>query len=253
MLNDDIDKLPAKHRANDPSRDQRWTLRTAAQLVAHELIAEDMLEQIEAVSRKYAIAVSSQIQRLIEPSDDADPIAAQFIPSAAELVTSSDELEDPIADAAYTPTPGIVHRYPDRVLLKPVHVCAVYCRFCFRREMVGPGSKSLDDSDMDNALEYIASRPEIWEVVLTGGDPLILSPRRLRSIMQRLDNIPHVGVVRFHSRVPVAKPEAVTQELLDALKINKAVYIVLHTNHVRELSHDVRLACKSNDLKQSSI
>jgi lysine 2,3-aminomutase len=243
MLNDDIDKLPAKHRANDPSRDERWTLRTAAQLVAHELIAEDMLEQIEAVSRKYAIAVSSQIQRLIEPSDDADPIAAQFIPSAAELVTSSDELEDPIADAAYTPTPGIVHRYPDRVLLKPVHVCAVYCRFCFRREMVGPGSKSLDDSDMDNALEYIASRPEIWEVVLTGGDPLILSPRRLRSIMQRLDNIPHVGVVRFHSRVPVAKPEAVTQELLDALKINKAVYIVLHTNHVRELSHEARLAC----------
>jgi lysine 2,3-aminomutase len=158
-------------------------------------------------------------------------------------VTSSDELEDPIADVAHTPTPGIVHRYPDRVLLKPVHVCAVYCRFCFRREMVGPGSESLDDSDMDNALEYIASRPEIWEVVITGGDPLILSPRRLRAIMQRLDNIPHVGVVRFHSRVPVAKPEAVTQELLDALKINKAVYIVLHTNHVRELSHEARLAC----------
>jgi lysine 2,3-aminomutase len=136
-----------------------------------------------------------------------------------------------------------VHRYPDRVLLKPLHVCAVYCRFCFRREMVGPGSESLDDSDMDSALQYIASRPEIWEVVVTGGDPLILSPRRLRSIMQRLDSIPHVGVVRFHSRVPVAKPEAVTQDLLDALKINKAVYIVLHTNHVRELSNDARLAC----------
>jgi lysine 2,3-aminomutase len=96
---------------------------------------------------------------------------------------------------------------------------------------------------MDNALGYIASRPEIWEVVITGGDPLILSPRRLRSIMQRLDTIPHVGVVRFHSRVPVVKPETVTQELLDALKINKAVYIVLHTNHVRELSQEARLAC----------
>lgn len=239
MLNDDIHEL----RASEPSRDARSTLRSATQLVAQELIAEDMLEQIEAVSRKYAIAVSPQMQRLLEPGNAADPIAAQFIPSAAELVTSSDELEDPIADLAYTPTPGIVHRYPDRVLLKPLHVCAVYCRFCFRREMIGPGSESLDDSDMDNALQYIASRQEIWEVVVTGGDPLIMSPRRLRSIMQRLDRIPHVGVVRFHSRVPAAKPEAVTQELLDALKINKAVYIVLHTNHVRELSHEARLAC----------
>ena len=228
---------------NDDTNDPRTTLRTAAQLVAHKFIAGDMLDQIEAVSRKYAIALSSQIHRLIEPGNGADPIAAQFIPTAAELVTSSDELEDPIADDAHSPTPGIVHRYPDRVLLKPVHVCAVYCRFCFRREMVGPGGESLDEADMAKALEYIASRPEIWEVVITGGDPLILSPRRLRAIMQRLDTIPHVGVVRFHSRIPVAKPETVTRDLLDALKINKAVYIVLHTNHVRELSQEARLAC----------
>ena len=239
MRNDDLNEL----RASAASRPGGATLRTAAELVAHELIADHLLEEIEAVSRKYAIAVSSPIQRLIAPGDAADPIAAQFIPTAAELVTSSDELEDPIADLAHTPTPGIVHRYPDRVLLKPVHVCAVYCRFCFRREMVGPGSESLDEADMEKALEYIASRPEIWEVVITGGDPLILSPRRLRFILQRLDNIPHVGVVRFHSRVPVAKPEAVTRELLDALKINKAVYIVLHTNHVRELAQEARLAC----------
>ena len=236
----------------------RATLRTAAQLAAHGLIADDKLDDIETVSRKYAIAVSPQMYRLMKPSDRtdpttsdpniadptvADPIAAQFIPTATELMASSDELEDPIADDTHSPIPGIVHRYPDRVLLKPVHVCAVYCRFCFRREVVGPGSESLDEAHMDKALEYIASRPEIWEVVITGGDPLILSPRRLCSIMQRLDAIPHVAVVRFHSRIPVAKPEAVTQDLLDALKINKAVYIVLHANHVRELSNEARLAC----------
>jgi lysine 2,3-aminomutase len=180
---------------------------------------------------------------LIEPGNAADPIAAQFVPSSSEMVTSSDELEDPIADAAHMPMPGIVHRYPDRVLLKPVHVCAVYCRFCFRREMVGPGSDSLDESAIEKALEYIASRPEVWEVVITGGDPLILSPRRLGIIMRGLESIPHVAVVRFHTRVPVARPETVNQQLIDALKIQKAVYVVLHTNHARELSSEARLAC----------
>jgi lysine 2,3-aminomutase len=228
---------------NDTSGTSPTTLRTPAQLLAHELIADHSLQEIEAVSRRYAIALSPQIHRLIEPDNAADPIAVQFVPSAAELIISSDELEDPIADVAHTPTPGIVHRYPDRVLLKPVHVCAVYCRFCFRREMVGPGSESLDESAIETALEYIASRPEVWEVVITGGDPLILSPRRLSIIMRGLESIPHVAVVRFHTRVPVAKPETVNQELLDALKINKAVYVVLHTNHVRELSNEARLAC----------
>ncbi len=219
------------------------TLRTAAQLLARDLIADDGLHDIEAVSRKYAIAVSPQMQALIEAGKTQDPIAAQFVPTAAELVVSSDELEDPIADVAHMPTPGIVHRYPDRVLLKPVHVCPVYCRFCFRREMVGPGGDSLDESDLEKALQYIASRPEVWEVVITGGDPLILSPRRLRSMMRSLESIPHVGVVRFHTRIPVVTPDVVTHELIDALKINKAVYIVLHTNHVRELSEAARIAC----------
>jgi lysine 2,3-aminomutase len=139
-----------------------------------------------------------------------------------------------------------VHRYPDRVLLKPLHVCPVYCRFCFRREMVGPeGLGTLSADETDAALAYIASHPGIWEVVVTGGDPLILSPRRLRDIMDRLCAIPHVRVVRFHTRVPVVSPERVTDDLAAALRADgsRAVYIVLHSNHPRELTPTARAAC----------
>ncbi len=132
-----------------------------------------------------------------------DPIARQFVPSGAETEVAPDELADPIGDEARSPVKGIVHRYPDRVLLKPLHVCPVYCRFCFRREKVGPGGEALSADELAAALAYIRSRPEIWEVILTGGDPLMLAPRRLAELMAALDAIPHVAIVRLHSRVPI--------------------------------------------------
>src|SRR4029453_6702230 len=132
-----------------------------------------------------------------------DPIARQFIPSALELVSAAGENADPIGDDAHSPVPGIVHRYPDRVLFKLVHVCAVYCRFCFRREMVGPGkATALSEAAYQGALDYIRAHPEIWEVILTGGDPLMLSPRRLSEIMADLAAIDHVKIVRLPTPVP---------------------------------------------------
>ena len=152
---------------------------------------------------------------------------------------------DPIGDDAHSPVPGIVHRYPDRVLLKLVHVCAVYCRFCFRREMVGPGKESgLSDAAYGEALGYIRAHPEIWEVILTGGDPLMLSPRRLKTIMADLAAIDHVKVIRIHTRLPVADPARISPELVDALKCEGATtWVALHANHPRELSQQVRRAC----------
>ena len=123
-----------------------------------------------------------------------------------------EELDDPIGDDAHSPVEGIVHRYPDRVLLKLTHVCAVYCRFCFRREMVGPGkAQALSAAALARALDYIRSDRQIWEVILTGGDPLVLSARRLRDVMKRLAAIEHVKVLRIHTRVPVAEPARVTR------------------------------------------
>jgi lysine 2,3-aminomutase len=221
------------------------TLRTPADLADAGLIERDRAAALAPVTERYAIAVTPAIAALIDPHDPHDPIARQFLPSEAELDTRPEELTDPIGDEAHSPAPGIVHRYPDRALLKLTHLCATYCRFCFRRETVGPGqSKPLDGPALDAAFAYIESRPEIWEVILTGGDPLVLSPRRLREAMRRLAQIDHVRIVRLHTRLPVVDPAAISPELLETLACpGKAVYLAVHANHPRELTPEARAAC----------
>jgi lysine 2,3-aminomutase len=220
------------------------TLRSPAQLRASGLVTQERLASLEKVVDRYAFAISDSLAQLIDRNDPRDPIARQFIPNIAELDHQMVEDPDPIGDDAHSPVEGIVHRYPDRVLLKPTHVCAVYCRLCFRREMVGPGKPNvLSHEAIERALDYIRTHPEIWEVILTGGDPLVLSARRLRSIMNSLAKIDHVKVVRIHTRVPVAEPARVTRELVRAMKVRtKATYVALHVNHPRELTVDARAA-----------
>lgn len=221
-----------------PSR----TLSSVADLVAAGLVAPERAAALRAVAARYAIAVPPTLAAALDPSDAADPLARSYLPDAAELQTTPDEIADPIGDGAHSPVPGIVHRYPDRVLLKPLHVCPVYCRFCFRREMVGPGKEALDAAELDAALGYIADHPEIYEVVLTGGDPLILSPRRLTDLLSRLAAIQHVATIRIHSRVPIVTPERVDTALLAALQAAPTVWLALHVNHPRELGADARAA-----------
>ena len=222
------------------------TLRGPADLVAAGLIDRVAAAQLDAVAARYAVAVPPALVALIDPTDPDDPIARQFLPSGAELLTTPEERADPIGDAAHSPAPGIVHRYPDRVLLTLLHVCPVYCRFCFRREKVGPGEDSvLSPGKVEAALRYIADHPAIWEVILTGGDPLALSPRRLAGVMRRLGAIDHVRIVRFHTRVPVADPAAVDADLIAALRSSgKTTYVALHCNHPRELTPAARDACR---------
>ena len=176
--------------------------------------------------------------------DPADPIARQFVPDVRELDTHPAEMADPIGDHIKSPAPGIVHRYPDRVLLKIASVCPVYCRFCFRREMVGPElGEALSPDDLAAALDYIRATPAIWEVILTGGDPFMLSPRRIREVTKALNQIPHVKILRWHTRVPVVDPQRVTSDLVSALKaFPKTVFVGLHTNHARELTPAARTA-----------
>ena len=223
----------------------RKALRSAEDLIGAGLAPAERRGDLERVAARYAVALTADVADRINPADPQGPVARQFIPDIRELDTLEVETADPIADDAHSPVEGIVHRYPDRVLLKLTHVCAVYCRFCFRREMVGPGGRGgLSRQALDHALGYIRAHPEIWEVILTGGDPLVLSPRRLKAVVAELAAIDHVKIIRVHTRLPVVEPGRVTPALVRALKARgKATYVVLHANHADELSPEARAAC----------
>jgi lysine 2,3-aminomutase len=221
------------------------TLRRPTELVGAGLAPRQRLAELERVSARYAVAITPAMAALIDAADPRDPIARQFVPDPAELDVQPDEAVDPIGDDLHSPVEGLVHRYPDRVLLKLVNVCAVYCRFCFRREMIGPGKpNALSEEALAAALAYIAAHGKIWEVILSGGDPLVLSPRRLSAVMKRLGAIEHVKIVRVHTRVPAVDPGRITPALMRGLKgSGKTTYVVLHANHPRELTPAARAAC----------
>ena len=212
------------------------TIRDVAGLIAAGLVPEADRAPLEAVGERYAVALSPAMLALIETPDDA--IGRQFLPDAAEAEIAPHERADPIGDDALSPLPGIVHRYADRVLLKPLLICPVYCRFCFRREHVGPDGGLLSEDQLEAAYAYIAARPALGEVILTGGDPLMLSPRRLGAIMSRLAAIPHVRTIRLHSRLPLTAPERLTEALAEVMDVPASVWLVIHANHAREFTEE---------------
>ena len=187
-----------------------------------------------ATEARYAVAISPAMRALITQPND--PIGRQFIPDPQELVTAPFERADPIGDDALSPVKGVVHRYPDRALLKPLLICPVYCRFCFRREHVGPDGGVLTDAELAAAYAWFASHPEVTEVILTGGDPLMLSPRRLAAIIATLSGMAHVQTIRIHTRVPVADPERLTDALAAAMDTDRSLWLVVHANHAKEFT-----------------
>jgi lysine 2,3-aminomutase len=218
------------------------TVRTAADLAAAGLVEPADIPAIEAVLARYAVAITPAMQALITAPDD--PIARQFVPDPGELESAPHELVDPVADDALSPVPGIVHRYPDRALLKPLLICPVYCRFCFRRERVGPTGGLLTEGELQAAYAWLRAHPDISEVILTGGDPLMLSPRRLGEILTSLAAIPHIHTLRIHTRVPLAEPDRVTDTMANALDIETPLFLIVHINHASELTDSAKLSLR---------
>lgn len=217
----------------------------ASQLLKAGLIDPEKLKAIEKVAEKFSISLTPQVLQMMQTGSEGDKaaIAQQFVPSEQELSITASESKDPIGDDVYMQVKGIVHRNSDRCLLMPLLACPVYCRFCFRREKVGSNSKALSEAELQSALTYIAEHKELWEVILTGGDPLMLNPKKLSQILQALDNIAHVEVIRIHTRVPIFDSNRITDQMMQALKINKAVYVALHANHPSELTERAQKAC----------
>ena len=207
------------------------------ELVAEGLIAPEREAALQRVAEGFRVRVSAPMLAAMA----SDGIRRQFLPDEAELVIRDEELADPIGDQVHSPVKGLTHRYPDRVILAVTQSCEVYCRFCFRRETVG-GDGALSDAELTAALDYIRHHPAIWEVILTGGDPLVLSPRRIAALMEGLAAIEHVQIVRIHTRVPAVAPARISEALIAALQGRPVVYVVVHTNHASELGAEARAA-----------
>ncbi len=187
----------------------------------------------------FAQLIPPLLDRLIKEGSEA--VRRQFVISPEEEMISLDDLADPIGDEAHSPLPGIVRRYPNRVLLKPLMACAVHCRFCFRREAMGNGGRLSSDL-LSASLAYIANEKDIFEVILTGGDPLMLPPEEMRGIIVALSAIPHVEIIRIHTRLPIAAPERLSEEMLAALASAKPIFLAIHCNHADELTKEAREA-----------
>jgi lysine 2,3-aminomutase len=231
----------------DWAHELQQALSSGAELADAGLISSEEVGVADEVRAVFTVKVPPTYLSAMREASPADPVWRTVVPSKAELTYLPEELTDPIGDETHSPLPGVTHRYPDRVLLKPVHICAVYCRFCFRRYAVGQSERALTRAQLKAACHYISEHPEIWEVILTGGDPLVMSDHRIGDIVEELRAIEHVRVIRIHTRVPTVLPSRITPALARILRGDgrprKPVYVVLHVNHAQEITAQMEEAC----------
>jgi lysine 2,3-aminomutase len=193
-------------------------------------------EALSPVARAFSVRIPRYYLSLIDPDDPADPIALQCLPAVEELLTSPTDLEDAVGDEAMSPVPGIVQKHGNRVILLVSNTCTMYCRFCFRRPVAsGHAVDGLRDR-LREAFHHLETHPDIHEVILSGGDPLTLEDDALHALLTRLRAIPHVRLLRIHTRAPVTLPSRVTPGLVEALRPHRPLYLVTHFNHPRELT-----------------
>ena len=220
---------------NDAAWQLRHSFHTAAELGKALRLTEDEQRALEHAGKRLAVRITPHFLSLIHPDDPADPLRLQVIPRTAELQTHAEEMEDPCGERKHEKTPGLVHRYPDRVLLLCTDRCSTYCRYCTRSRLVsGAGSEHLQ-MDFEAALSYLRSHHEVRDVLLSGGDPLLLPDERLDAMLSALRAIPHIELLRIGTRAPIMLPQRITPELCRMLRRHAPLFLSLHCNHPREL------------------
>lgn len=241
---------PSLRRGDVPDakwNDWRWQLGhmlTSAEELARAVdLSPEELAGLDASAKLFRVGLTPYYASLMDPAHASCPIRMQAIPRALEAEIRDEELRDPLGEDSHNPAPSIVHKYPDRVLFLVVDRCGIYCRHCNRRRLVG-GDEPPTTSDLDAGLAYIARTPRIRDVLLSGGDPLLLSTRRLDHLLGRLRAIPHVETIRIGTRLPVVCPMRIDDELVAALRRHHPLFINTHFNHVKELTPEARAGCE---------
>ena len=234
---------------NPSWNDWKWQIRHRIQSV-NELseiieLSETEKTDISKCLERFRMAITPYYVSLMQTGDVHDPIRMQAIPLIEETFLGVNALADPLNEEADSPVPCIVHRYPDRVLFLVTYICSMYCRHCTRRRTVGEEDCFVSESQLTLALDYIRSHTEIRDVLISGGDPLVMDTRLLERIISRLRSIPHVDIIRIGTRVPVVMPMRITDELLQMLKKYHPIWINTHFNHPREITADSERACQA--------
>ena len=228
--------------------DWHWQLRnritTLAQLETLVELTKEEREGCLFAAHKLSLAITPHFFNLIDPKDPACPIRRQVIPRIEESVVAPGESSDPVGEEGTMPVPGIVHRYPDRVLFLVTDRCAAYCRYCTRSRLVSNAQAYDFHPELEQGLQYIAAHPEIRDVLLSGGDPLLLSDAKLDALLGRLRAIPHVEFIRLGSRIPVFLPQRITPELAEIFRQHGPVWMSIHTNHPKEVTRELAAACE---------
>ncbi|MCB1071000.1 MAG: KamA family radical SAM protein [Kiritimatiellae bacterium] len=251
MTESGTDRFRARHfpaLADAEWNDWRWQLRQRAReaetLSRWFRLTDTEREALRQLDRRMPVGLTPYYASLIDDEDPACPIRKTKIPRLDELRLAPGEVSDPLGEDAHRPVPGVIHTYPDKALLLVTDFCATYCRYCTRGRMVGRGDYVPDAAVWDQALDYIARTPAIRDVLLTGGDPLILSDEKLASLLERLRTIPHVEFLRIGTKVPAVLPQRITPELVALLKQFHPLFMSLHFIHPRELTPEARAACE---------
>jgi lysine 2,3-aminomutase len=226
--------------------DWRWQLSHRLNSAAdfdHVLTLTDSERKALSANGLFRVEITPYFASLIDPNDPNDPIRRQMIPRAEEIAPFTGMMEDSLAEDLHSPVPGLAHRYPDRVLMLVTTQCASYCRYCTRSRIVGDPSATFSREDFNQQIEYIKRTPQIRDVLLSGGDPLVLAPKLLDELLGRLREIEHIEIIRIGSRVPVFMPQRITQELCDTIAKYHPVWLNIHVNHPNEITQELYDAC----------